>query len=146
MAPYKYEPKDMVFRYLGNTGLKVSVLSYGGWLTVGGTVKGDPVKDLIKTALDHGVNFFDNAEVYASGQSEIEMGRVFKELEVDRSSIVVSTKVFFGLGQGGGKGGDSGRDPNDGGLSRKHIVEGTLASLKRLQLDYVDVGLLPSSF
>ncbi|GAA6042786.1 hypothetical protein JCM8097_007479 [Rhodosporidiobolus ruineniae] len=130
--PYKYEPKNMVFRHLGNTGLKVSVFSYGGWLTVGGTVKGDPVKDLIKTALDNGVNFFDNAEIYANGQSEIEMGRVFKELDVDRSQLVVSTKVFFGTGKS---------DPNQKGLSRKHIIEGTKASLKRLQLDYVDIVL-----
>ncbi|GAA6004600.1 hypothetical protein JCM10207_000951 [Rhodosporidiobolus poonsookiae] len=129
---YKYEPKDMVFRTYGNTGLKVSVFSYGGWLTVGGTVKGDPVKDLIKTALDNGVNFFDNAEIYANGQSELEMGRVFKELEVDRSQLVVSTKVFFGTGKS---------DPNQRGLSRKHIIEGTRACLERLQLDYVDILL-----
>ncbi|GAA5968022.1 hypothetical protein JCM11641_003704 [Rhodosporidiobolus odoratus] len=129
---YKYEQKDMQFRKLGNTGLLVSVLSFGGWLTVGGSVKGDPVKDLIKTALDNGVNFFDNAEVYANGESEIEMGRVFKELDVDRSQIVVSTKVFFGTGKS---------DPNQRGLSRKHIIEGTKASLKRLQMDYVDIVL-----
>ncbi|TKA50353.1 hypothetical protein B0A53_06243 [Rhodotorula sp. CCFEE 5036] len=130
--PYDYQPKDMVFKHLGRTGLKVSVFSYGGWLTVGGTVKGDPVKDLIKTALDNGVNFFDNAEIYSNGQSEIEMGRVFKELDVDRSQIVVSTKIFFGTGKS---------DPNQKGLSRKHIIEGLNASLKRLQLDYVDVVL-----
>ncbi|BGP13796.1 hypothetical protein JCM10213_006372 [Rhodosporidiobolus nylandii] len=133
MAPYKYEPKDMVFRHLGNTGLKVSVFSYGGWLTVGGTVKGDPVKDLIKTALDHGVSLFDTAEIYGeNGESEREMGRVFKELEVDRSQLVISTKIFFGTGK---------TDPNQKGLSRKHIVEGLKASLERLQLDYVDVVL-----
>ncbi|CEQ39785.1 SPOSA6832_01335 [Sporobolomyces salmonicolor] len=122
---YEYDPKNMIFRPLGRTGLRVSVLSYGGWLTVG-----DPVKDLIKTALDHGVNFLDNAEVYANGQSEIEMGRVLRELDVDRSQLVISTKVFFGTGKS---------DPNQKGLSRKHIIEGTKASLKRLQLDYVDV-------
>lgn len=128
--PYDYQPKDMIFKNLGPTGLKVSVFSYGGWLTVGGTVKGDPVKDLIKTALDNGVNFFDNAEIYSNGESEKEMGRVFKELDVDRSQIVVSTKIFFGTGKS---------DPNQKGLSRKHIVEGMNASLKRLQLDYVDI-------
>ncbi|GAA5898978.1 hypothetical protein JCM5296_006977 [Sporobolomyces johnsonii] len=127
---YEYNPKNMIFRPLGRTGLRVSVLSYGGWLTVGGTVKGDPVKDLIKTALDHGVNFLDNAEVYANGQSEIEMGRVLRELDVDRTQLVITTKVFFGTGKS---------DPNQKGLSRKHIIEGTKASLKRLQLDYVDV-------
>ncbi|POY74315.1 hypothetical protein BMF94_2509 [Rhodotorula taiwanensis] len=128
--PYDYQPKDMIFKNLGPTGLKVSVFSYGGWLTVGGTVKGDPVKDLIKTALDNGVNFFDNAEIYSNGESEKEMGRVFKELDVDRSQLVVSTKIFFGTGKS---------DPNQKGLSRKHIVEGMNASLKRLQLDYVDI-------
>ncbi|BGP45943.1 hypothetical protein JCM10450v2_001778 [Rhodotorula kratochvilovae] len=128
--PYQFETKDMIYKHLGPTGLKVSVLSYGGWLTIGKDVKGDPVRDLIKKALDHGVNFFDNAEVYANGQSEIEMGRVFKELDVDRSQIVVSTKVFFGTGKS---------DPNQKGLSRKHIVEGVKASLQRLQLDYVDI-------
>ncbi|BGP37846.1 hypothetical protein JCM10449v2_001768 [Rhodotorula kratochvilovae] len=128
--PYHFETKDMIYKHLGPTGLKVSVLSYGGWLTIGKDVKGDPVRDLIKKALDHGVNFFDNAEVYANGQSEIEMGRVFKELDVDRSQIVVSTKVFFGTGKS---------DPNQKGLSRKHIVEGVKASLQRLQLDYVDI-------
>ncbi|GAA5989339.1 hypothetical protein JCM10908_001266 [Rhodotorula pacifica] len=128
--PYDYQPKDMVFKHLGRTGLKVSVFSYGGWLTVGGTVKGDPVKDLIVKALEHGVNFFDNAEVYSNGQSEIEMGRVFKELDVDRSQLVITTKIFFGTGKS---------DPNQKGLSRKHIIEGLNASLKRLQLDAVDV-------
>ncbi|BGP53979.1 hypothetical protein JCM8202_002977 [Rhodotorula sphaerocarpa] len=128
--PYDYQPKDMVFKHLGPTGLKVSAFSYGGWLTVGGTQKGDIVKDLIKTCLDNGINFFDNAEVYSNGQSEIEMGRVFKELDVDRSQIVVSTKIFFGTGKS---------DPNQKGLSRKHIVEGMNASLKRLQMDYADI-------
>ncbi|GAA6057453.1 hypothetical protein JCM3770_000767 [Rhodotorula araucariae] len=128
--PYQFETKDMIYKHLGHTGLKVSVLSLGSWLTYGGTVKGDPVKDLVKMALDHGVNFFDSAEIYANGQAEIEMGRVFKELDVDRSQIVVTTKVFFGTGKS---------DPNQKGLSRKHIIEGVKASLKRLQLDYVDV-------
>ncbi|GAA5837638.1 hypothetical protein JCM9279_006817 [Rhodotorula babjevae] len=128
--PYKFEQKDMIYKNLGNTGLKVSALSYGGWLTVGGTVKGDPVKELIKEALDHGVNFFDQAEVYSNGQSESEMGRVFEELEVDRSQLVVSTKIFFGTGKS---------DPNQKGLSRKHIIEGIKASLKRLRMDHVDI-------
>ncbi|KAG0666593.1 hypothetical protein C6P46_004259 [Rhodotorula mucilaginosa] len=189
--PYDYQPKDMVFKHLGRTGLKVSVFSYGGWLTVGGTVKGDPVKDLIKTALDNGVNFFDksvvpspspfafpfpalfsstggirawtvtyseyddanSAEIYSNGQSEIEMGRVFKELDVDRSQIVVSTKIFFGTGKSdpnqkglsrkGLRRADSaaGTDPDDLPLPLQHIIEGLNASLKRLQLDYVDVVL-----
>ncbi|BGP29983.1 hypothetical protein JCM10296v2_001735 [Rhodotorula toruloides] len=128
--PYKFEQKNMQYKHLGPTGLLVSVLSYGGWLTVGGSVKGQTNTDLIKCALDHGVNFFDNAEVYANGESEIAMGQAFKELDVDRSQIVVTTKIFFGTGKS---------DPNQRGLSRKHTIEGTRASLKRLQLDYVDV-------
>ncbi|BGP22735.1 hypothetical protein JCM10295v2_001626 [Rhodotorula toruloides] len=128
--PYKFEQKNMQYKHLGPTGLLVSVLSYGGWLTVGGSVKGQTNTDLIKCALDHGVNFFDNAEVYANGESEIAMGQAFKDLDVDRDQIVVTTKIFFGTGKS---------DPNQRGLSRKHIIEGMRASLKRLQLDYVDV-------
>ncbi|GAA5933040.1 uncharacterized protein JCM15063_002278 [Sporobolomyces koalae] len=131
--PYEYDPKNMIFRPLGDTGLRVSLLSYGGWLTTGGTVKGDPVVELVKTALDHGVNFFDQAEVYSNGESEREMGRAFKELDVDRTDIVVSTKIFFGTGK---------KSPNQRGSSRKHIIEGLKASLERLQLDYVDVMFL----
>ncbi|GAA5951729.1 hypothetical protein JCM3765_003097 [Sporobolomyces pararoseus] len=131
--PYKYDPKNMQFRPLGNTGLRVSLLSYGGWLTTGGTVKGDPVVDIIKTALDAGINTFDNAEVYSNGESEREMGRAFKELDVDRSQLVVTTKIFFGTGKS---------DPNQKGNSRKHLIEGLKASLERLQMDYVDVLFL----
>jgi len=125
-----FDPKNMLFKNLGNTGLKVSVFSYGGWLTVGGTQKGEIVKSLIKAAWDAGINLFDNAEVYATGQSEIEMGQAFKDLNLKREELVVTTKVFFGTGR---------KDPNQKGLSRKHIVEGTKASLKRLGLDYVDI-------
>ncbi|GAA6012069.1 hypothetical protein JCM11491_001739 [Sporobolomyces phaffii] len=128
--PYQYDPKNMIFRPLGDTGLRVSLFSYGGWLTTGGTVKGDPVVEIIKTALDHGVNFFDNAEIYSNGESEREMGRAFKELDVDRSQLVVTTKIFFGTGKS---------DPNQRGNTRKHIIEGLKASLERLQMDYVDV-------
>ncbi|GAA5848467.1 hypothetical protein JCM8547_004523 [Rhodosporidiobolus lusitaniae] len=130
--PYKFETKDMEYRTIPGTGLKVSVFSYGSWLTLGGTVKGDPVTELVKTALDNGVNFFDTAEIYANGEAEIHMGEAFKKLDVDRSQLVVSTKVFFGTGKS---------DPNQKGLSRKHIIEGTKASLKRLQMDYVDIVL-----
>lgn len=94
----------------------MSVVSYGGWLTVGGTQKGQIVKDLIKTAWDNGINLFDNAEVYSNGQSEIEMGQAFKELNLKREELVVTTKgssfyraifwpvadqvlVFFGTGR-----------------------------------------------
>jgi len=130
MAASTFNPGKMIYRNLGRTGLKVSVFSYGGWLTVGGTQKGDIVKDLMKTAYDAGVNFFDNAEIYSNGESENEMGRVIEEMGWDRDQLVISTKVFFGTGKA---------DPNQKGLSRKHIIEGVRASLKRLRLDYVDV-------
>ncbi|KIP04320.1 hypothetical protein PHLGIDRAFT_93610 [Phlebiopsis gigantea 11061_1 CR5-6] len=125
----EFDPKDMPFRRLGATGLRVPVFSLGGWLTLGGTVKGDPVKDIMKVAFENGINMFDTAEGYASGNSEIEMGRVIRELNWRRTDLVITTKIFFGTRPG----------PNDKGLSRKHIIEGTKASLERLQLDYVDV-------
>ncbi|KAJ8487609.1 hypothetical protein ONZ51_g4063 [Trametes cubensis] len=125
---FVYEPKNMPFRRLGPSGLRVPVFSLGAWLTYGETVVGDPVKEIIKTALENGINMFDTAEGYAQGKAEIEMGRVFKELDVKRSDLVITTKIFWG-----------GRGPNDMGLSRKHIVEGTKKCLQRLQMDYVDV-------
>jgi len=125
----EFDPKNMAFRRLGASGLRVPIFSLGGWLTLGGTVKGDPVKDIIKTAFDHGVNMFDTAETYEKGQSEREIGRVIQELGLRRSDIVVTTKIFWGTRPG----------PNNGGLSRKHIIEGTRESLERLQLEYVDV-------
>ncbi|TBU29779.1 voltage-gated potassium channel beta-2 subunit [Dichomitus squalens] len=125
---FVYETKGMPFRRLGPSGLRVPLFSLGAWLTYGATVVGDPVKECIKTALEHGINMFDTAEGYAEGKAELEMGRVFKELDVKRTDIIVSTKIFWG-----------GKGPNDTGLSRKHIIEGTKKCLERLQLDYVDV-------
>lgn len=121
-----------MFRHLGPTGLKVSVLSLGGWLTYGGTQKGNIVKDCLETAWNHGINFFDTAEVYANGQCEIEMGQALKELNWPRDEYVLSTKVFFGTGR---------KEPNTRGLSRKHVVEGLKSSLARLQQPYVDIVL-----
>jgi len=126
----EYDPKNMVFRRLGPSGLRVPLFSLGGWLTLGGTVKGDPVKDIIKTAFDAGINMFDTAEEYSGGKSEEEMGRVIKELGLRRTDLVITTKIFWGIGRKG---------PNDGGLSRKHIIEGTRESLARLGVSYVDV-------
>ncbi|KAL7418477.1 hypothetical protein Q5752_006935 [Cryptotrichosporon argae] len=126
-----FDPKDMLFRNLGDSGLRVPVFSYGGWLTVGGTQKGDIVRELMQTAFDLGINCFDNAETYSAGQSELEMGRVIKELGWNRADIIVTTKVFFGTNRT--------FKHNTRGLSRKHIIEGALASLERLQLDYVDI-------
>jgi len=129
VVKYEYDPKGMPFRRLGPSGLRVPLFSLGGWLTLGGTVTGDPVKEIIKTAFENGINMFDTAESYGKGSSEIEMGRVIKELGYRRTDLIITTKLFFGTRSG----------PNDMGLSRKHIVEGTKASLERLGLEYVDV-------
>jgi len=126
----KFDPKEMEFRRLGPAGLKVSVLSLGGWLTYGGTHKGSIVKDCMQAAWDNGINFFDTAEVYAAGQCELEMGQALKELAWPRDEYVISTKVFFGTSR---------KEPNTRGLSKKHIVEGLKSSLARLELSYVDV-------
>lgn len=91
--------EKMEYRRLGRSGLRVSCLSLGGWLTLGGTVKGDPVRDIIKCAWENGVNFIDTAEGYADGQSEREIGRCVKELNIRRSDLVISTKVFWGHGE-----------------------------------------------
>lgn len=125
-----FDPKDMSFRHLGPTGLKVSVLSLGGWLTYGGTQKGSIVKDCLQAAWDHGINTFDTAEAYADGQSEVEMGNALKELGWPRDEFVLTTKLFFGTGR---------KEPNTRGLSKKHIVEGLKSSLERLQQPYVDI-------
>ncbi|KAK4040967.1 NADP-dependent oxidoreductase domain-containing protein [Parachaetomium inaequale] len=129
-VPTAYDPKGMKFRYLGNTGLQVSVFSLGGWLTYGGTQKGSIVKEILQTAWDHGIQTFDTAETYANGASEVEMGAALKELGWPRDEYVLTTKVFFGTGR---------KEPNTRGLSRKHVVEGLKASLARLQTPYVDV-------
>ncbi|KAH7886451.1 NADP-dependent oxidoreductase domain-containing protein [Phlebopus sp. FC_14] len=126
---YEFDPKNMPFRRLGPSGLRVPLFSLGGWLTLGGSVVGDPVKEIIKVAYENGINMFDTAEGYAKGHSEVEMGRVIKELGYRRSDMIITTKIFFGTRSG----------PNDTGLSRKHIIEGTKESLARLGLDYVDV-------
>ncbi|KAK4096828.1 Aldo/keto reductase [Parathielavia hyrcaniae] len=130
IVPTAYEPKGMKFRYLGNTGLQVSLFSLGGWLTYGGTQKGNIVKECLKAAWDHGIQTFDTAEGYASGTSEVEMGRALKELGWPRDEYVLTTKIFFGTGR---------KEPNTRGLSRKHVVEGLKASVARLDTPYVDV-------
>ncbi|TPX63943.1 hypothetical protein SpCBS45565_g06284 [Spizellomyces sp. 'palustris'] len=118
----------MEYRFLGRSGLKVSVFSLGGWVTFGGQVGNDATFSCMKAAYDAGINFFDNAEVYAGGESERAMGLAIKHFGWKRSDLVISTKIYWG-----------GKGPNDSGLSRKHIVEGTKAALERLQLDYVDL-------
>lgn len=118
----------MEYRYLGKSGLKVSALSFGSWVTFHDQIGEDIAFQCMKEAYDAGVNFFDNAEVYANGQSEILMGKVLEKTGWKRSDLVLSTKIFWG-----------GEGPNDKGLSRKHLIEGTNAALKRLQTDYVDL-------
>ncbi len=118
----------MEYRYLGKSGLKISALSFGAWVTFGDQIGEDVAYELMKEAYDAGVNFFDNAEAYSEGKAETMMGNVIKKAGWNRSDLVVSTKIYWG-GQG----------PNDRGLSFKHIIEGTNASLKRLQMDYVDL-------
>lgn len=120
----------MLYRRLGTSGLQVSVLSLGSWITFGNQIGDDLAKELMILAYENGVNFFDNAEVYAHGQSEIVMGQILKELEWDRSSYLVSSKVFFG---------DGGKKPNQTGLSRKHVFEACHAALRRLQVEYLDL-------
>jgi len=118
----------MEYRYLGKSGLKVSALSFGSWVTFHEQFGEDVAYKCMKEAYDAGVNFFDNAEAYASGQSEVLMGKVLKKTGWKRSDLVLSTKIFWG-----------GEGPNDKGLSRKHLIEGTDAALKRMQVDYVDL-------
>jgi len=118
----------MKYRYLGRSGLKVSALSFGSWVTFGDQVDQQVAYDCMKEAYDAGVNFFDNAEAYAGGQSEIMMGNIIRKAGWDRSDLVLSTKIFWG-----------GDGPNNTGLSYKHIIEGTNAALKRMQTDYVDL-------
>ena len=120
--------RSLNYRRLGNAGLKVSELSLGAWITYGGQVGEDIAMKCMSRAYDAGVNFFDNAEVYANGNAEIVMGNVIKKMDWRRESIAVSSKVFWG-----------GEGPNDLGLSRKHIFEACRNSLRRLQMDYLDL-------
>ena len=118
----------MEYRRLGRSGLHVSALSLGSWLTFGKQITDDVAEELMVTAYENGVNFFDNAEIYARGKSEIVMGNILKKQDWRRDSYVVSSKVFWG-----------GDKPNQTGLSRKHIFEACHAALKRFQLDYLDL-------
>ncbi|NRD79326.1 aldo/keto reductase family protein [Bacillus sp. BRMEA1] len=117
----------MEYRRLGNTGLKVSEISLGSWLTYGGYVEEQNATSSIDKAYDLGINFFDTANVYMRGEAEIVVGKALKKYQ--RDSYVLATKVFWPMGDG----------PNDRGLSRKHVIEQCHASLKRLNTDYVDI-------
>ena len=118
----------MKYRYLGKSGLLVSELSFGTWVTFGSQVDVDKAVNLMTIAYDAGVNFFDNAEVYSAGQAEIIMGEALKRTGWKQTDLVLSTKIFWG-----------GDGPNQRGLSRKHIIEGMDASLKRIGVEYVDL-------
>ncbi len=120
----------MEYRRLGKSGLQVSALSFGTWITFGKQIDDKVADALLSTAYDAGVNFFDNAEIYAAGKSEIVMGDILKKKTWARSSYCVSSKVFFGYED---------KLPNQVGLSRKHVIEGCNTALKRLQVDYIDL-------
>ena len=118
----------MDYRKLGNSGLKVSELSFGSWVTFVNQLNQKSAMDCMSYAYDQGVNFFDNAEAYASGESEVLMGNILKKLNWNRDTYIVSSKVFWG-----------GEMPTQRGLSKKHIHDACNAALKRLQVDYLDL-------
>jgi len=120
----------MEYRRLGKSGLQVSLLSFGSWVTFGKQIDNSTADELMSIAYDSGVNFFDNAEIYARGKSEEVMGSILQKKNWSRSSYCLSSKVFFGYEEG---------KPNQTGLSRKHIIEGCHAALKRLKVDYIDL-------
>lgn len=123
----------MEYRRLGHSGLQLSELSLGSWLTFGGQIGDNIARKLMILAYDQGVNFFDNAEIYANGASEEVMGKILKDFNWDRDSYVVSSKVFFGTR------GLIDSKPTQKGLNRKHITEACHQALKRLRVDYLDL-------
>ncbi|MBS1915084.1 MAG: aldo/keto reductase [Bacteroidetes bacterium] len=122
----------MEYRYLGKSGLQLSVLSFGSWVTFHKQIEDNTADELMGIAYDNGINFFDNAEVYALGESEKMMGRVLKKKNWDRASYTISSKAYFGWRGKNNK-------PNQTGLSRKHLTEACHEALQRLQLDYLDL-------
>jgi voltage-dependent potassium channel beta subunit len=122
----------MEYRYMGKTGLQLSVLSFGSWVSFHKQIDDSVADELMGIAYDNGVNFFDNAEVYALGESEKMMGRVLKKKNWDRTSYTISSKAFWGWRGKENK-------PNQSGLSRKHLTEACNEALQRLQSDYLDL-------
>jgi voltage-dependent potassium channel beta subunit len=120
----------MEYRRLGKTGLPISELSFGSWITFGNQINDGVSERLMDIAYEAGVNFFDNAEVYAAGASETVMGEILHKKNWSRDSYIVSSKVFFGAGA---------THPTQKGLHRKHIVEACNQALQRLQVDYLDL-------
>ncbi|MCA9910984.1 MAG: aldo/keto reductase, partial [Anaerolineae bacterium] len=118
----------MQYRRLGNAGMKVSVISLGGWINYGeGKVPGDEARQIVIRAYEHGINYFDLADIYGRGEAEKHMGSILKQFP--RHTMVIATKVFWPMSD----------DVNDQGLSRKHIMESIDKSLTRLGTDYVDI-------
>lgn len=122
----------MEYRRMGRSGLQLSVLSFGSWVTFHKQINDNSADELMGIAYDNGINFFDNAEAYALGESEKMMGRVLKTKNWDRTSYTVSSKAYFGWRGEKNK-------PNQTGLSRKHLTEACHEALGRLQLDYLDI-------
>ncbi len=120
----------MQYRRLGSSGLQLSALSFGAWVTFGRQVDRKLARELLAFAFDHGVNYFDNAETYAAGQAETIMGDVLADLRFPRDAYCVSSKVFFGA--------VTDPKPTQRGLSRKHVTDACHQALKRLQVDYLD--------
>lgn len=118
----------MKYRRLGKSGLQLSELSFGAWVTFAQQISNETAEELMTLAYDNGVNFFDNAEAYANGKAEMVMGKIFKKTSWPRDTFVVSSKVFWG-----------GDLPNQEGLSRKHVFEACHAALRRLQVEYLDL-------
>ena len=119
----------MEYRRLGNSGLQVSALSFGAWVTFGDQIGRETAGALMTAAYDAGVNFFDNAESYAQGRAEIVMGEILQAKGWPRDAFVLSSKVFFGTGD----------KPNQTGLSRKHVFEACHKSMQSLRVDYIDL-------
>jgi voltage-dependent potassium channel beta subunit len=117
-------------RRLGKTGLPISELSFGSWITFGNQIDNAVSTDLMKTAYDAGITFFDNAETYANGQSEVVMGEILTKMGWSRDSYILSSKAFFGTGD---------KSPLKRGLHRKHLIEACNQALERLQTDYIDL-------
>lgn len=130
LHPAKTKINNMNYRRLGKSGLQVSELSFGSWITFGNQIDDGTSEALMKTAYDAGINFFDNAEAYAAGESERVMGKILKKFGWNRDTYILSSKVFFGAG---------GKLPTQKGLHRKHIHEACHDALKRLQTDYLDL-------
>jgi voltage-dependent potassium channel beta subunit len=119
----------MEYRKLGEAGLRVSEIALGAWLTFGAEVDLDVTRECIKAAVDHGVNYLDNADIYAKGEAERVMGQAIRDLGLNRQHLVLSSKVWWPMSD----------DVNDRGLSRKHVMESIEGSLRRMQTDYVDL-------